>query len=43
MNPFVTLKRLFEGTSHVRRSPQTPPGRIEKNFMKYDLTIDARF
>ena len=43
-NPFVNIKRLFEGTSNEwRPSSGSPETRVEKNFMKYDLTADLRF
>jgi hypothetical protein len=42
-NPFVTLKRLFEGTQDVQRPSSVSLLRGEKNFMKYDLTADPRF
>ncbi len=42
-NPFATLKRLFDGSPDVGGSPQSSARRVEKNFMKYDLTVDPRF
>jgi hypothetical protein len=42
-NPFVSLKRLFEGTPVSDGSLQGDVRRVEKNFMKYDLTADGRF
>jgi hypothetical protein len=43
-NPFVSIKRLFEGSPNARRTqPSGLDGRVEKDFMKFDLTADARF
>lgn len=42
-NPFVSLKRLFEGTPDPERSPHASAQRVEKDFMKYDLTADPQF
>jgi hypothetical protein len=42
-NPFVTIKRLFEGTPDVARWSSSAQTRVEKNFMRFDLTADPRF
>jgi len=43
MNPLVKLKRLFEGTPDAASTPSRYHTRIEKDFMKYDLTALPRF
>lgn len=42
-NPFATLKRLFEGAPDLGGPSEPAARRVEKNFMKYDLTVDSRF
>jgi hypothetical protein len=43
-NPFQTLKRLLEGSTEFGRTPSADAAsRVEKNFMKFDLTAQKRF
>lgn len=43
-NPLASIKRLFQDSPPTSgRSAQTSLQRCEKDFMKFDLTADARY
>lgn len=43
-NPFLSIKRLFQDSPDLSGRPSGNAAQsFEKDFMKYDLTADARF